>query len=171
MSEVAVWAAGGWNKLQDCRQRYQTDLNIIGKYFRKDSDIPRYIQGLHKALLGGPEPYNMVSAEVLKMVNDDMLVSLESGHRQNAKHISRKATNIIAEAKDKIPNTPKMHLQSTVIVPCFCADLVKETRNESKETFRIRPSSKAHSSNPPRARMPKTFDTNLVDFRKENRKA
>ena len=133
--------------------------------------MPRYIQGLHKSLLGGPEPYNMVSAEILKMVNEDMLVSLESGHRHNAKHISRKATNIIAEAKDKIPSTPEMHLKSTVIVPCFCADLVKETRNGSKETFRICPSVKAHSSNPPSAPMPKMFDTSPVDLRKENRKA
>ena len=171
LCEVAIWSAVGWEKLQDCRQRYQMDLNIIRKYSRKDFDISRHIQGLHKSLLRGPEPSNMVSAEVVKMVNEDMLVSLESGHCQNAKHISRKATKIIAEAKEKFSSTPRLHLKSTVIVPCFCADLVKETHNGSKETFRIRPSGKAHGSSPPRARMPKMSDTNLVDFRKENRKA
>ena len=105
-SEAAVWSRFGWRRVLEYRRRRQREVKEIcdldGEHiFHNGEDVLRTVREIHGQVVKHAGSKHQVTAEILRLVNNDMLLS-DVDTRVSAKTIYHRSRLIIKVARKKL---------------------------------------------------------------------
>lgn len=104
-SEAAVWSCYGWNQVLEYRYRRQEEVKRTlggdGEHlFHDGHDVLKTVQDIHEQIIGSPRSIDHVIVEVLRFLNDNMLLT-EDEPRSTAQQVYHRSKSIINKIREK----------------------------------------------------------------------
>ena len=120
-SEAAVWSRFGWKRVLEYRGLRQAEVkdrqDLDGEQIFHDGRyLLQAVHDMHKQISEGPREMDLVTVDILRLLDEDMLLS-EDKRRYSAKDVLHKSLSIIGKARKTsqisttniFPTTDKIH--------------------------------------------------------------
>ena len=104
-SEAAVWSRYGWDRVLEYRCRRQEEvkqkLGVDGEHLFHDGyDVLKTVQEMHEEITRRPRSIDHVIVEILRFLNDNMLLT-EDEPRHTAQQVYHRSKSIINKIREK----------------------------------------------------------------------